>query len=107
VGQGSGCRELHGHPLRSVRISKDGTFKSEKVGEETIDGFQTTKYRFEMASGEMTGDGFYWLTSDGIRIRQEGNTKFTAGEESVPFTIVLRNLQLGPQDPSLFKLPGQ
>ncbi len=82
-----------------------GTFKSTALGEETVEGLKTTKYSFEMTSGEMTGKGFYWLTPEGIRVKQEGETKFKPDEPSVPFSISLRNIAFGPQDPSLFKLP--
>ena len=92
-------------PASVSGISADGTFKSTEVGEDTVEGLKATKYSFEMTSGQMTGKGFYWLTSDGVRIKQEGETKFTPDEPSVPFSIELRNIQFGPQDPSLFKLP--
>lgn len=82
-----------------------GTFASVEVGEDTVDGLKTTKYSFEMTSGEMSGKGFYWLTPEGIRVKQEGETRFKPGEPAVPFSITLRNIAFGPQDPELFRLP--
>lgn len=95
-------------PFDAASVSgttEGGTFKSTPVGEETVDGLKTTKHSFEMTSGEMTGKGFYWLTPEGIRVKQEGETRFKTGEASVPFSIILRDIAFGPQDPSLFKLP--
>lgn len=83
-----------------------GTFKSTPLGEETVEGLKTTKYSFEMTSGEITGKGFYWLTPEGIRVKQEGETTFSPSQPAVPFTIFLRNIHFGEQDPSLFKLPN-
>jgi hypothetical protein len=81
-----------------------GTFKSTRVGEETVEGLKTIKYSFEIANGKMTGKGFYWMTPQGIRVKQEGETKFDPSQPAVHFTIFLRNIQFGEQDPSLFKM---
>jgi len=91
-------------PASVSGTGEGGTFKSTALGEETVEGLKTTKYGFEMTSGEMTGKGFYWMTPEGVRVKQEGETRFKPGEPSVPFSITLRNIAFGPQDPSLFKI---
>jgi hypothetical protein len=75
-------------------------YSPKAVGQETISGIETTKYRIdggETGANAMTG--FAWATADGIMVRMEA----TSQEGKIVFS--LENLVRGPQDPALFELP--
>lgn len=70
--------------------------KAEKIGEESIGGERTSKYRVEHDDGASM---FVWITRDGIPVKAEG-----ASAEG-KFSMHLTDLVRGPQDPALFRLP--
>ncbi|PKQ04622.1 MAG: hypothetical protein CVT73_13130 [Alphaproteobacteria bacterium HGW-Alphaproteobacteria-12] len=72
---------------------------AEEAGNETIEGEKTTRYRVAPNEDNGNADMMVWLTPDGIPIRAEGKSK------GGPFTMVLKDLERGEQDPSLFRLP--
>ena len=76
------------------------------LGEETVSGLQTTKYRIdsdiEDAAGQMTGHS--WITEDGIVVKMEGEIIVDGKPQGLSF--LLQNIQRGPQDPALFELPA-
>jgi Domain of unknown function (DUF4412) len=72
-----------------------------EVGKETVEGFQTTKYKLLIKDG--SAGGFMWFTPEGIAVKmdllqQEGKKKSRT-------TITLKNLKIGPQDAALFEVP--
>ena len=74
------------------------------VGEETVNGIKTTKYKViaTKKDGSKFG-GFFWTTKDGITVKmdllsKEGDKKFRMSQE-------LTNLKIGKQDPKLFEIP--
>jgi len=74
------------------------------VGRETLDGLETTKSKVIMTGkdGSKMG-GFWWTTDQGIVVKMDvigidGDTKMRMKRE-------LSNIQIGPQDPSLFEIP--
>jgi hypothetical protein len=72
-----------------------------REGGEIVEGFETTKHELRMKDG--SAGGFVWLTREDIAVktvllRREGG-KMTRT------TIILRNLEIAPQDASLFELP--
>jgi hypothetical protein len=84
----------------SVRI-----VSSEPMGQETVAGQGTTKYRavFQTRSGS-THEGFFWQNKAGVHVKQRfpvtdrhGNTRLIETE--------LRELRVGEQDPALFEVP--
>ncbi|MBX3493688.1 MAG: DUF4412 domain-containing protein [Parvibaculum sp.] len=75
----------------------DEGIETEKLGEETVEGERTTKYRIDRAEDAATV--FVWLTRDGIPVKAEGAS--AAGK----FSMALSELQRGAQDAALFRLP--
>ncbi|MBX3490193.1 DUF4412 domain-containing protein [Parvibaculum sp.] len=75
----------------------DEGIEAEKLGEEAVEGEQTTKYRIDRAEDAATV--FVWLTRDGIPVKAEGASP--AGK----FAMTLSELQRGAQDAALFRLP--
>jgi hypothetical protein len=74
----------------------------ESVGTETIEGFETTKYKMLMKDG--SAGGFIWITQQGITIKMDLLSK-SEGKKT-RMTVTLTNLQIGPQDAQLFELPS-
>lgn len=72
------------------------------VGDEEIDGHATTKYKLLMKDG--SAGGFMWFTREGIAVKMDLLTKERGSSQRM--TIRLSNLQIGPQDPAQFELPG-
>lgn len=73
-----------------------------EVGPETVEGVATTKYKLLMKDGK--AGGFMWFTADGIMIKMDAVQK--EGKESSRITMTLKNVQIAPQDPQLFEVPG-
>ena len=76
------------------------------VGEETVSGLQTTKYRIESDADDVAGQmtGHSWITEDGIVVKMEGEVMVDGKVQGISF--LLQNVQRGPQDPALFELPA-
>jgi len=75
----------------------DEGIEAEKLGEETVEGERTTKYRIDR--DETAATVFVWLTRDGIPVKAEG------ASADGKFSMALSELQRGPQDAALFRLP--
>src|SRR5919197_784196 len=74
------------------------------VGQETIAGQRTTKYRVEHAARDGTAvDGWMWVTKEGIVMKLDGTARPRNGKPT-PFTMQLQNVRVGPQDASIFDL---
>ncbi|MGI9263512.1 MAG: DUF4412 domain-containing protein, partial [Gammaproteobacteria bacterium] len=76
-----------------------------KLGEETIDGYKTTKYK--VITRDPDGDqmtGFFWLTDDQIAVRMEMD--FEMQGEQTHIVVRLEDIEIGPLDDSLFEIPS-
>jgi hypothetical protein len=74
-------------------------------GSEMIDGLQTTKYAIKIDGGpDLVVNATVWATDDGIIVRMVGKTSIDS--DAAPSRMELKNIQRGPQDPSLFEVPA-
>jgi hypothetical protein len=79
---------------------------SAKLGEETVNGLRTTKYRIEHQARDGTlADGYVWLTREGIPMRLDGMYRPANGGKPTPVHMELSNVHQGPQDATLFAIP--
>ncbi len=76
----------------------------EKVGRETIEGFETTKYKTEFSDKDGKGAGFMWIADEGFPIKMDMIYK-TRRMKGQRMTMSLTDIELGPQDPSHFEIP--
>ena len=75
-----------------------------KLGEETIDGYKTTKYK--VITRDPDGDqmtGFFWLTDEQIAVRMEMD--FEMDGEQTHIVVRLEDIEIGPLADSLFEVP--
>jgi hypothetical protein len=72
------------------------------VGTETIEGFESTKYKMMMKDG--SAGGFIWITQHGIPVKMDMLSK--SGREKTRITMTLKNLTIGAQDAQLFEIPA-
>ena len=74
------------------------------VGDETINGIKTTKYKVIVTKkdGSKFG-GFFWTTKDGITVKMDLLSK--EGDKKMRILNELTNLKIGKQDPKLFEIP--
>lgn len=80
------------------------TYEDTVMGEETLNGMKTTKYKTIATStdGKKYG-GFSWRTKEGISIKQD--LLYKEGNEKKRMLTELKNLVIGRQDPALFEIP--
>src|SRR6266446_5930088 len=79
---------------------------SAKLGEETVNGLRTTKYRVEHTARDGTlVDGYLWLTREGIPMRLEGNYTPQRGGKPTPVRMELLHVRQAPQNAALFEVP--
>lgn len=80
--------------------------KVSKVGTETINGHDCTKYKakFKDAQGGKAG-GYYWVSDDGILMKVDMIYK-SRKQKGQRMTFEMRDLEIGPQDPSYFEVPS-
>lgn len=91
---------------RAATELKADDLLSTKLGEETIDGQRTTKYRIEHTARDGTSaDGYIWLTREGIPMRLDGMYRPADGGTPTPVRMELSNVRKGPQDATLFAVP--
>ena len=74
------------------------------VGDETINGIKTTKYKViaTMKDGKKFG-GFFWTTKDGITVKMD--LLYKEGDKKMRMANELTNLKIAKQDPKLFEIP--
>jgi hypothetical protein len=74
---------------------------AEALGEETVSGEATTKYRVDSnASAATVVGGFLWITPDNIAMKFEG----TMGTDRV--SMVLADVTRGPVEATMFEVPN-
>lgn len=98
---------------REVKIDKasqqtggvDGLAEVSKVGRETINGHDCTKYKAIISSKDGKGDGFIWVSDSGVPIKMDMvySSRRNRGQHMV---MELKDLTIAPQDPALFELPA-
>ncbi len=76
------------------------------VGQETVNGVRTTKYRIDhvSADGSRT-QGYAWLSAQGVLMRIDGTITRGNGGRPLAIRMQLANLAVGPQNPALFRVP--
>ncbi|MFL6547572.1 MAG: DUF4412 domain-containing protein [Povalibacter sp.] len=72
------------------------------VGSESVEGFESTKYKMMMKDG--SAGGFIWVTKEGIPVKMDMVSK--SGRDKNRMTMTLKNLVIGTQDPQLFEVPA-
>lgn len=74
------------------------------VGDETINGVKTTKYKViaTKKDGSKFG-GFFWTTKDGITVKMDLLSK--DGDKKMRISSELTNLKVEKQDTKLFEIP--
>jgi hypothetical protein len=76
-----------------------------EVGEETVNGVATTKFRAEAHGKEGTMEtGYLWLTQDNIPVRMATDAPQKEGGGRI--TIDYTHIKKGKQDPILFEIPA-
>ena len=90
-------------PFGGVSDTLDG-LATEVVGREAIDGIDATHMRVSGTDAGGAGvDADVWVSDEGIVLRMEGRATYSGvSQETVQF---LENIEMGPQDPSLFEPP--
>lgn len=84
----------------------DPRLRQSPVGQETVAGVRTTKYRIDhTASDGSRAQGFMWVSSQGVLMRLDGTVTRGGASRPTAIRMELANLRLGPQDPALFELP--
>lgn len=73
----------------------------EKIGSDTLDGMNTTKYKILMK--DKSAGGFIWLSPENIPVKMDFLSK--EGKDKNRITMTLKNLKVEPQEAALFELP--
>jgi len=92
-------------PLKSEEQSIENMdVEQTVVGEETINGIKTMKYKAiaTRKDGKKFG-GFFWITKEGITVKMD--LLFKEGDRKNRMFMELQNLQIAKQDPQLFEIP--
>jgi hypothetical protein len=76
-----------------------------EVGQETINGKQTTKSKVVAVKKDGSGKfgGFFWTTKEGITMKMDLLSK--EGDKKIRMASELTNLKIEKQDPALFEIP--
>lgn len=102
-----GSAAASGIPGGEPADAADAQITHEALGQETIDGHATTKYRFTVTAPATATEGFVWVTADGIILRSESQTRGgDPSQSSGKVVISLQELVIGAQKPALFELPA-
>ncbi|MGD9388629.1 MAG: DUF4412 domain-containing protein [Gammaproteobacteria bacterium] len=75
-----------------------------RVGPETVNGFETTRYRVVYAGPDGRYEGDAWFTAENIAVRCDMTA--TEGGESTRVLFEITGLELGPQGDALFEIPA-
>lgn len=87
-----------------LHLFADPRLTRRPVGRETVGGMATTKYAIDETVPEGHGEGFLWLSDNGIPMKLDGTFTRTNGHV-VRLHWELTNVKLGPQPASLFEAP--
>ena len=76
------------------------------VGEETIAGIRTTKYRIDHhAKDGSRAEGFLWTSRAGVMMKLDVTVTRASGRK-IAIAMALSQVELGPVDPALFAIPA-
>jgi hypothetical protein len=92
-------------PDETEEKTRDYTLVSrEKIGRETVNGMETTKYKsiYETSDGKF--GGFTWFTDDNIAVKAFMVHESKGEKQRMKFEF--KSLQRGSQDDALFELPA-
>jgi hypothetical protein len=79
-------------------------FNKRALGPEVVNGYQTTKYRWDEVSSEgVAYKGFGWVTREKIIVKLD--LKYVVEGKSFHTVMQMRNLKIGKLDPGLFEIP--
>jgi hypothetical protein len=87
-----------------LHLFADPRLTRRPVGHETINGITTTKYAIDETVPEGHGEGYLWLSDNGIPMRLDGTFTRNSGR-SAHLHWELNHVKLGPQPGSLFEPP--
>lgn len=82
-----------------------GDVDYEELGQETIGGIETTRYRVISREAGQVHRAMFWVTAQNIPLKMQVEPGGEGGDQ--PVTMTLEDLKIGPVDPSLFESPGQ
>jgi hypothetical protein len=81
--------------------------KRERLGEETVAGQKTTRYRLHYQTrGGDPGEGDYWQNADGVHVKSRFAVVDPQGRTR-QVELELRDLRVGPQPAELFEVPAE
>jgi hypothetical protein len=87
-----------------LHLFADPRLTRKPVGQETVGGIATTKFAIDETVPEGHGEGFLWLSNNGIPMKLDG--AFTrSGGHVAHLHWELTHVQLGPQPIALFETP--
>jgi hypothetical protein len=87
-----------------LHLFADPRLTRKPVSEETVNGIATTKYAIDETGPEGHGEGFLWLSADGIPMKLDGTFTRTSGR-AAHLHWELSHVKLGPQPTTLFEPP--
>ena len=87
-----------------LRLFNHPDLRKNLLGEETVNGIATTKYKIDESVPEGHAAGALWLSRDGIPMRLAGSFTATNGKVST-LRWELRHVKIGPQPAALFEAP--
>ncbi len=99
-------REMDYKGLQETGNSDIDFTEASKVGREAINGFDCTKYKakFKDKNGGK-GGGYYWVSDEGILMKVDMIYQGRK-QKGQRMTFEMRDIQIGPQDPSEFEVPA-
>lgn len=92
------------HGESSEQVQEFRLVEHELVGEETVNGMETTKHRVIYESNDGRYGGFTWFDEHNIAVRSFMATEHDG--ERTQINYELTNLEVGPVDAGLFELPA-
>jgi hypothetical protein len=87
-----------------LHLFADPRLTRKPVGHESVNGIATTKYAIDETIPEGHGDGFLWLSDNGIPMKLDGSFTRNSGKTG-HLHWELTHVKLGPQPGALFELP--
>jgi hypothetical protein len=92
-------------PVPIAALADGSRLRQTAVGQETIEGIRTTKYRVSTAPGEPNRfDGNVWSSAEGIVMKIEGTGEANGRQGNID--LAFHNVRIGRFDPGLFELPA-
>jgi hypothetical protein len=102
---GDMCMEMPMDASNSPGTDAFDIVEQTDVGQETINGYKTTKSKVVAVKKDGSGKfgGFFWTTKEGIPVKMDLLSK--EGEKKLRMTSELTNLKIEKQNPALFEIP--